>query len=198
MGCLAGANTVAGALPSGASGGVVVDRHDGITFSLPAKWSQVPLNGNDFLYFLSQAAKHNPAFKSAVTTQMKQMAKRGAKIFAVGPYQQDFLSNVNVIVVSAPGSPTGQAFFTAAQAQLKVELTSAGFRGLQFKVVSFPFGKALQGTYHLGLAGQTRPVQGLQLYIPHKSHIAIVTFTSLDQSTDQSVSTIVGQSWHWR
>ena len=195
--CVVGATVVTEALPSGASGRVVIDKQDGLTFSLPAKWSQVPLNGNDFLYFLNQAAIHNPALKSAITTEVKQMAKQGAKIFAVGPYQQNFLSNINVIVVSSAGAPTGQAFFTAAQAQLKVQLTSAGFKDLKFKVASFPFGKALEGTYRLGLTGQAKTVHGLQLYILHKSRIAIVTFTSLSPTTDLSVATTVGRSWHW-
>ncbi len=180
-----------------ASGKVVNDPHDGISFTLPALWSPIPLSGSDISYFLNEAAKNNASVRAALTKQVKQETKVGVKIFAVGPNSGSFFSNINVIVTSSKGYPKGKAFLNVAHAQVGVELTGAGFQNLKLTNATLPFGSALKATYSLSIKGHAMSVQGLQLYIRHGAHIYIVTITAKTQALDSSVLTTIGSSWRW-
>jgi hypothetical protein len=181
----------------GASGLVVKDPKDGFTFALPSPWKQVPLSGGDISYFLKEASKGNANLEKTMTTQVEEAIKAGIRTFAVGPIAGNFLSNVSVIVETAKGAPSGNAFYTAAQAQLQVALVADGFTDLKLKVVHLPLGKALQATYNLTNKNLGVTTAGLQLYILHKSHVFIVTISTHSHSLDKSLLTKVGESWRW-
>jgi hypothetical protein len=181
----------------GAPGLVVKDKKDGITFSLPDQWKQVPLSGNDIGYFLKVASKGNPNLQKTMTTQVEAAIKAGFKTFEIGPVQGHFLSNVSVIVESGKGLPKGNAFYTAAQAQLQVALVSDGYSDLKLKVVHLHLGEALQGTYVLTNKSLGVTTDGLQLYILHKTHVYIVTISTYSHSLDKSLLKTMAGSWIW-
>jgi hypothetical protein len=181
----------------GAPGLVVKNPKDGFTFSLPPPWKQVPLSGNDIAYFLKEASKGNANLEKTMTTQVEEAIKAGIRTFAVGPIAGNFLSNISVIVESSKGAPSGNAFYTAAQAQLQVALVADGFTDLKLKVVHLPLGKALQATYDLTNKSLRVTTAGLQLYILHKSHVFIVTISTHSHSLDKTLLKRVGDSWRW-
>ena len=51
----------------------------------------------------------------------------------MGPVEGNFLSNISVIVETAKGAPSGNAFYIAAQAQLQVALVADGFTDLNLR-----------------------------------------------------------------
>jgi hypothetical protein len=113
------------------------------------------------------------------------------------PIAGGFLSNVSVIVESGKGSPTGKAFYTAAQAQLQVALVVDGYTDLKLRVTHLSLGEALEGTYNLSNKSLGVTTAGLQLYIRHESRIYIVTISSHSHSLDTSLLKTVGESWKW-
>lgn len=185
------------ALPAGAAGTRVNETKYGFSFSLPANWVPIPLNGADISKILGRATKADPALKKGLTKEIEQAAKSAVKFFAVGPISNSFASNINIIVESSAGQPTGPSYFSVIEPQIKSQLIKDGFEGLQTAVVQLAMGKEITATYHLptGVAGQV--AQGLQLYVRHKSHIEIITFTSTTQSIDHSAATVLEDSWQW-
>jgi len=178
------------ALPAGAAGTRVNETKYGFSFSLPAKWVSIPLNGVDISKILGKATKADPALKKGLTKEVKQAAKNAIKFFAVGPISNAFASNINIIVESSAGLPTGSSYFSLIEPQIKAQLTKDGFEGLQTAVVQLAMGKEITATYHLptGVAGEF--AQGFQLYVRHKSHVEIITFTSSAQSIDHRAATV--------
>ncbi len=195
--CIVTGSLVVSTSSWGAPGLVVKNPKDGFSFSLPSPWKQVPLSGNDIAYFLKEASKGDANLERTMTTQVEEAIKAGIRTFAVGPLAGNFLSNINVIVETAKGAPTGNAFYTAAQAQLQVALVADGFTDLKLKAVHLPLGKALQATYDLTNKSLRVTTAGLQLYILHKSNVFIVTISTHSHSLDRSLLKRVGESWRW-
>ena len=185
------------ALPAAAAGTRVDESKYGFSFSLPTKWIKIPLNGSDISGILDQATKADPSLKSALTKEVTQAAKGTIKFFALGPIQHKFASNINIIVVSSAGYPTNSSYFSVADSQVKIELTQAGFKDLQTSVVQLPMGKEIEATYNLSVKLSGVPAQGLQLYLKHKTHIDIITFTSTTKSTNLAAAKVVEDSWQW-
>jgi hypothetical protein len=189
------------ATPSIASGtptrSVVSDASDHFSFALPSQWLQVPLTGKELQYFIDQAAKNDPALKGFLSGQASQIVKSKVKIFAVGPYTKGFFPNVNVIVASSSGTTTRNAFFQAADAQLAVTLTAAGFQHLHVTNLNLALGGAVRVTYELQLKGHAQVLQGQQLYVLHSTKVVIITSTSLSQGMDKSILGSIVKSWRW-
>jgi hypothetical protein len=195
--CIVAGSLLASTSSWGASDLVVKDQKDGFDFSLPSQWKQVPLSGSDIGYFLKEASKGNANLKKTMTSQVEAAIKAGIRTFAIGPIADNFLSNISVIVQSGKGAPTGNAFYTSAQAQLQVALVADGFADLKLKVIHLPLGEALQATYELSNKSLNATTDGLQLYILHKSHVFIVTISTHSHSLDRSLLRSVGNSWKW-
>ena len=64
-------------------------------------------------------------------------------------------------------------------------------------MVQLPMGKEIEATYNLSVKLSGVPAQGLQLYLKHKSHIDIITFTSTTKSTNLAAAKVVEDSWQW-
>ncbi len=184
-------------LPADAAGTRVNETKYGFSFSLPVKWVPIPLNGGDISKILVKATKADPALKKGLTKEVEQAAKSAVKFFAIGPISNAFASNINIIVESSAGLPTGPSYFSIIEPQIKAQLIKAGFKDLQTAVVQLAMGKEITATYQLptGVAGGV--VQGLQLYVRHRSHVEIITFTSSTKSTDHSAATVLEDSWKW-
>ncbi len=185
------------ALPAGAAGTRVNETKYGFSFSLPVKWVTIPLNGADISKILGRATRADPALKKGLTKEIEQAAKSAVKFFAVGPISNGFASNINIIVESSAGLPTGPSYFSVIEPQIKAQLTKAGFEDLKTAVVQLAMGQEITATYQLptGVAGGV--VQGLQLYVRHKSHVEIITITSTTKSADHRAATVLEDSWQW-
>ena len=195
--CVVGTSAMISATTWGAGKPTVVNKAYGFSFSLPHRWYVAPLNGKDLGYFLDEAAKKDPSMKSYLTNEVKKETEQGVKEFAVGPLVGTFAPNINVIVVSSAGTPRGAAFFTAINAQAKVELTAAGCKKLNISKAKLRFGTVERATYYLTFKGSKQRVQGLQIYFLHTNHVYIVTFTTTSQAKNDAVMARVADTWRW-
>jgi hypothetical protein len=182
---------------SGANTLTVKDAKYNLSFTLPDQWREIPLSGGDISGLLDLATKADPSMKSSLTAEVKQEAKAGVKIFALGPIVDQFASNVNVIVEPQAEGPSTPGYFNELGVEVKLNLASAGFKKLKTSKVHWSQGDVLQVTYTLHLATTSSLVKGVQDYVWHKGKIFIVTFSSSKLSVDKVVAQLVGQSWRW-
>jgi hypothetical protein len=186
-----------GELSAGASTGIVIKgpQHE-FSFTLPAGWKQVPLNGSDVTALLNAATHDDPALANALDSEVTSAATKGMKVFAIGPVVGSVASNVNVIVTSSSGAPTGSAFAPAMVAEAKIELTQLGGSHLKTSIVKNRLGTAAQVTYQLNLKNVSTEF-GEQMYVQHKSSIDIVTVTTSNPTSSQSTARSITSSWQW-
>jgi hypothetical protein len=198
-----GTTSIAWAGPSGATtrsvpaANTVNESQYGFSFSLPSKWKAIPLTGTDAGALLNAAKSADPSLANVVDSQLIQAAKQGLKVYAVGPVSGTSFPNLNIGVEPSSGSPTGQAFLSAMDAEVKIDLSEAGVQDLKTSDTRLPLGNALQVSYRLPLNASLIDV-GEQLYFEHGSQLYVVTFSSLSLSLDQGVSHVVENSWRWQ
>ena len=171
---------------SSTKGPTVVLTKYGLSVTLPSGWQKVTL---------TQAGidKMTKYLKSVSPTLYQQFVDNEAtarhlQLYAIGPLEGTSLPNLNVLVQSPQGLPSGESFLTQAQPVMKSELQQAGFEHVTISVVHLPFGPALQGVYTL--PGTSATVT--QLYISHEGHLYIVSMSPA------SVVPEIENSWHWR
>ena len=169
----------------------------GFSFSLPDHWQPIPLNGSDITGLLDVATRADPSLKSTLSSEIKHAVQQGVKFFAVGPVTRQSLPNVNIIGESSAGVPTGEAFFGQG-AEIKLQMTSSGFKNVKTRDVTLGFGKVIQASYSIASALTARTVYGVQYYVLHKSHLFIVTTTAPSGAYAASVAHQIGTSWRWR
>jgi hypothetical protein len=179
----------------GASGPSVKEPKYGFSLKLPARWTTIPLNGSDISSLLKSATHDDPALSNALNSQVEAATKQGIKVFAVGPLIGSFVPNVSIAAESSSGAPSGSAFPPAAAVQAKISLGQAGATQIKTSVIHNHMGAVAQVLYHLPL--KTGTVYGLQLYVEHGSHIAIVTVTTPSSPAGLSVSRTVAANWKW-
>ena len=92
---------------SASSGTVLKEPQYGFSFQLPANWKQVPLDGSDVTALLNSASHDDPTLANALSSEVTSGAAKGMKVFAIGPLAGSTVPNVNVIVTSSAGAPTG-------------------------------------------------------------------------------------------
>jgi hypothetical protein len=194
---LAMTTVAATTLPAGASGSKVHDVKDGFSFSLPSGWLQIPLTGRDVSGLLDAATKADPALKGALTTQVQQYVKKGVKIFVVGPIVRGEASNINAIVASSAGLPSGATYFDELGVQVKIGLSSIGGQHVVTSKVKFAKGTQLQATYSLPTSMIKNGAYGVQLYIRHLSHLIVITFTSATKADSKRIAREVEKTWTW-
>jgi len=182
---------------SGASTHTVTLKKYGLMFTLPTHWQEIPLTGSDISGLLDLVTKADPSMKSSLTTEVKQAAKAGVKIFALGPIVKKFATNINVIVEPQPTGPSTAGYFDQLGVEVKLNLAGAGMKEIKTSKLQWPQGEVLQATYALHLSSPVMVVKGIQDYVWHKGKIFIVTISSLTLSADEAVAAVVGHSWHW-
>jgi len=195
--CLALSASALASGPSGASTRTVTLAKYGLSFTLPNHWQEIPLTGGDISGMLDLVTKADPSMKSSLTSEVKQAAKQGVKIFALGPIVDKFASNINVIVEPQPTGPSTSGYFDQLGVVVKLNLASAGMKEVKTSKVHWPQGDVLQATYTLHLSSPLGSVKGIQDYVWHKGKIFIVTTSSSKLSTDQSVVATISRSWRW-
>ncbi len=182
---------------AGAASGVTVSEHQyGFSFTLPANWKQVPLNGSDVTALLNAATHDDPALASSLDSEVTSAASKGMKVFAIGPVSGSSVPNVNVIVSSASGAPTGREFAQEAATEAKIELAQINASHVKTSTVTNRLGTAAKATYQLAFKGSV-PQFGEQFYVQHKANIDIVTVTTSSSSATQSNAQRVVNSWRW-
>jgi hypothetical protein len=186
-----------GGTGAGAASGVAISEHQyGFSFTLPANWKQVPLNGSDVTALLNAATHDDPALASSLDSEVTSAASKGMKVFAIGPVSGSSVPNVNVIVSSSAGAPTGREFAQEAAAEAKIELTQVNASHVKTSVVTNRLGTTAKATYQLAFKGAI-PQFGEQFYVQHKAYIDIVTVTTSSTAATQSNAQRVLNSWHW-
>ena len=155
------------------------------------------MTGNDISGLLDLVTKREPSLKSSLTAEVKQATKEGVKIFALGPIVNKFTSNINVIVEPQSTGPSTFGYFDQLGVEVKLNLASAGMKEIKTSKVHWSQGEVMQATYTLRLSSPTMSVKGIQDYVWHKGEIFVVTFSAAKLSTDESVASTVGRSWHW-
>lgn len=188
---------VSGTAPVGASAGIVIKEPQyGFSFVLPSKWKRVPLNGSSVSALLNAATHGDPTLANGLNKEIKSAASEDMKVFVIGPISGTTVPNVNVIVTSSAGSPSGSEFAPAAAAEAKIELTEIGASQIKTSVASDRLGRAAVATYRLDLKGSPRQF-GEQLYVRHDANIDIVTVTTSNLAHTQSVARLLTNSWRW-
>ena len=124
---------------SGASKKLVKDMRYGFSFTLPDHWQQIPLTGNDISGLLDLATKADPSMKSSLTKEVKQAARSGVKIFALGPIINNFASNMNVVVEPLSSGPSTSGYFDELGAQVKLNLAGDGMKNAHTAAVDLLF-----------------------------------------------------------
>ena len=186
-----------GATSAGASSQVVITEPGlGFSFTLPHDWKQVPLNGSDVSALLNAATHDDPSLANKLNSEVASAASKGTKVFAIGPIVGSVAWNVNVIVSSSSGAPTGRAFAQAAAADAKIQLTQTGGSHIRTSIVKNRLGTSARVTYEFNLKNVTREF-GEQLYVRHKTSLEIVTVTTSSPTSSQSITRLIGNSWQW-
>jgi hypothetical protein len=169
----------------------------GFSFALPANWKQVPLNGSDITDLLNTATHDDPALANGLSTEVKAGASKGMKVFAIGPVVGSSVPNVNVIVGSSAGEPTGHAFAQESATEAKIEFAEIGAQQVKTSIVKTRLGTEAEVTYVLNLKNSAAQF-GAQLYLQHKSHIDIVTSTAPKAANSRSSLQLVIETWRWK
>ena len=181
---------------AGASSGTVIKEPQyGFSFHLPANWKQVPLDGSDITALLNSASHDDPTLANALSSEVTSGAAKGMKVFAIGPLAGSTVPNVNVIVTSAAGAPSGRAFAQGAVAEAKIEFTQIGASHLKTSTVNNHLGFVAEATYQLNLKSSTE--FGAQFYLRHGANVEIVTITTSSHTATGSNAQFILNSWRW-
>ena len=184
--------------PADASPTRILDAKDGFAFALPSTWLQIPLTGKDVAGLLDVATKADPSLATALSLQVQQDLKKGVKIFALGPIVGKFASNLNVIVESSAGLPSGAGSFDMLGVEVKIELASLGITHIATSQVKVAGSAQLAATYSPPVTMTKVGAYGEQLYIHHGPRLVIATVTSASQAQCRSTARAIASTWTWK
>ena len=174
----------ASAASSGGGTKVVLTKY-GFSVTLPSGWKKVTLTKAGIDRMAKYIDKADPSLGQLFT--QNEATARHLQLYAIGPLGGSSLPNMNVLVQSPQGLPSGNSFVSQAQGVMKGELQQEGFKNVAVTVAHLPFGTAVEGQYSLPGTGATVT----QFYMSRKGHLYIVTV-----SPPSVVSQIVN-TWHW-
>lgn len=187
---------VLGEMSAGASSGAMIrEPQYGFSFNLPANWKQVPLDGSDVTALLNTATHDDPTLANALDSEVTSATSKGIKVFAIGPVVGSTVPNVNVVVTSATGAPTGRAFAQAAIAEAKIEFTQLGATHLKTSVVKNRLGTSAQAAYELNIKSAVE--FGEQFYVQHGANVEVITVTTSNPKSSRSNAQLIVDSWRW-
>jgi hypothetical protein len=196
-GALAATFMLLGTTTAGASSGTLVKEPQyGFSFRLPSGWKEVPLDGSDVKSLLSNATHDDPSLSNALDSQIVSESAKGMKVFGIGPLTNSSTPDVDVIVISAAGTPSGRAFASEGVTEAKIEYAQIGAVHYKASVVTDRLGDAAKGTYEL--KGKTLGTQyGTQYFVRHKASVYIVTVTTPSAASTQTAGNLIVNSWRW-
>jgi hypothetical protein len=184
-------------VPAGAT--TVKATQYGFSFSLPPKWTQIPLDSSDIGAIIGQATKSDPSLKNVLDQQAVQASKKGLKVFAVGPVSNGFFPNLNIGITSTTAVPTGSAFISLMSADVKITLAEAGATQVKVGSHHLSLGQVVQVSYQvrLSLGSKAVSVHGLQFYAEHGTHLYVITISGTSLAQDQGIANVLESTWHW-
>jgi hypothetical protein len=171
---------------SSSAGPTVVLAKYGFSVTLPSGWQKVTLTQAGINKMAKYINKTDPTLGQQFVNN--EATVRRLQLYAVGPLQGASLPNLNVLVQSPQGLPSGKSFLTQGQPAIESELQQAGFQNVAISVVHPSFGSALQAVYTV--PGLSTVIT--QAYISHKGRLYIVTMSPA------AVVPEIESSWHWR
>ncbi len=180
LGALPGASSA-----SSSTGTKIVMSKYGFSVTLPSGWQRVTLTNAGIHKIAQYLNRVNPALEQQFVSNAATV--RNVQLYAVGPAQASSLPNLNVIVQSPQGLPSGNSFLTQIQPVMKSELQQAGLKDVTISIVHLPFGSAVEGQYALSATGPTVT----QFYISHGGRLYILSLSPA------SVLPQIENSWHW-
>jgi hypothetical protein len=197
------AGSVASAQPGRAT--TVSEPQYGFSFSLPPKWTRVPLDAKDLRAMVSAGIKANPGIGNALDQQALQAAEKGVKVFAVGPSSGDLFPDLEIAVASATGAPTGSAFVAAWTAEVKMVLAESGATDITVVTAQIPtLGQTVEVTFERQvktLSGGSILNRDLELTVERGGHIYVISVVSGGvpggAAEDQAVARELERSWRW-
>jgi hypothetical protein len=178
--------TAASAASAGGTTKVVVTKY-GFAVTLPAGWQRVTLTKAGIAKMAQRIDKVDPTLGSQVSSQSAQATIRRTSLYAIGTPEGGILPNMNVLVQSAAGLPSGSAFFSSGQSAIKSAMQQEGFSHVTTTVVHIPFGSVIEASYSVPNVS----VAVTQLYALHKGQLYTITFSPA------SVGTQFENTWHW-
>jgi hypothetical protein len=172
----------------------------GFSFSLPPKWTQIPMDSSDISALISAATKGDPSLENVLDQQVLQASKKGLKVFAVGPISGGFFPSLNVAVASAASMPAGPNEYSLMASEVKIILTEAGATQMKVATAHSPLGEVVQASYKLQVksASHTIPVYEMQSYVVHGPRLYVVTFAATTAAGTATEAHVVEGSWHWQ
>ncbi|HTT89263.1 MAG TPA: hypothetical protein VMF65_06875 [Acidimicrobiales bacterium] len=172
----------------------------GFSFSLPPKWTQIPLDSSDISSLISAATRGDPALENVLDQQVVQASKKGLKVFAVGPISGGFFPSLNVAVASAASMPSGPNQYSLMASEVKIILTEAGATEMKVATAHTHLGEVVQASYKLEVksASHTVPVYEMQSYVVHGPRLYVVTFAATTAAGTATEARVVEGSWHWQ
>jgi hypothetical protein len=180
------ATPMAASASASSKGPTVVLTKYGFSVMLPSGWQKVTLTQAGIDKIAKYLKGANPTFYQQFVNN--EATARHLQLYAIGPLEGASLPNLNVIVQSPQGLPSGKSFLTQVQPVMKSELQQAGLKNVTISVVHPPFGSALQAVYTL----PSTSVTVTQLYMSHKGHLYIISMSP------SSVVPQIESKWHWQ
>jgi hypothetical protein len=178
------------ALPAGAANGArVTNSQFGFSLVLPAGWNQISLDPTHLGDVLGPHAKVSSSLHQTLTTEAATEASKGVAVFAfLNKRDKDgFFPNLRV-------SPQKGFLATISQLEggLRAGLARAGATSTSVKVVRYPSGRAVVGTYAQGNPNKPADkVWGVQIYVVHGSNLLVLTLASTNRTqVDQAGTTV--------
>jgi hypothetical protein len=160
----------------------------GFSVTLPSGWQQVRLTKAGINKIIGYLNKVDPKLVSLISSPSSQATIRKLQLYAIGPPEGNTLPNINVLVQSPQGLPSGADFLSQAKPQMASLLQSQGFAHTSVSIVHLPrLGSAVEGQYSV----PGTPTAVTQLYISHHSHLYIATFSS------PAVAAQIESTWRW-
>jgi hypothetical protein len=160
----------------------------GFSVTLPPGWQKVQLTKAGIAKIVKLLDKVDPKLAAAFTNQGGQAAAQKLQLYAIGPPQGNNFPNMNVAVQSPQGLPSGADFLSQAKPAIVSQLQSAGLTHVTVSIVHLRLGSALEAQYPVPSTPETAVTQ---LYISHRAHLYVVTFSS------PSVAAQIENTWHW-
>jgi hypothetical protein len=160
----------------------------GFSLSLPAGWQRTQLTKAGVTKLVQRLDKLDPKQANLLSSASAQATIRRLQFYAIGPPDEGLIPNMNVIVQSPAGLPSGTSFVSQIKPVMAQALAKDGYAHVTFSTVHLPLGAALQAQY----TAPTTSVLLTQLYISHKGHLYIATFTP------SSVAAQIENTWRWQ
>ncbi len=181
-------------------GPTIVDGKDGLSFSLPAGWVQIPLSAKDRRQLIMKALQRDPSLAGQISASglsdlVESELESSVHVFAVDP--ESGLSTFGLLRVPPGGQSSVQEFVSAGPSQAPSLMESEGFTHVRARMVATPIGRLL---YISALPPGSAPgtVPALEILVVHRGRVYELAFRMPSVSAEDAAAQVMEASWHWR